>query len=123
LTRDQLNSGRGRRQSPARLAGHARPLNRATNAGTAGHAGIEAQPIYVMVNTKKGNMQKREIKKIATVLKKMSVGDKLTLVEILISFEKQGNYSACGLYQMIRNKHPELWEREQHRLDMEAQGN
>ena len=68
-------------------------------------------------------MQKKEIKKLATVLKKMSVDDKLTLVEILISFEKQGNYSACGLYQMIRNKHPELWEREQQRLDMEAQGN
>ena len=105
------------------MAEHARRQIRATNAGTAGHAGIEAQPIYVMVNTKKGNMQKREIKKIATILKKMSVGDKLKLVEILISFEKQGNYSACGLYQMIRNKHPELWEREQHRLDMEAQGN
>ena len=53
-------------------------------------------------------MQKREIRKIATILKKMSVGDKLKLVEILISFEKHGNYSACGLYQMIRNKHPEL---------------
>ena len=66
-------------------------------------------------------MQKREIRKIANILKKMSVGDKLKMVEILISFEKQGNYSACGLYQMIRNKHPELWEREQQRLDMEAQ--
>ena len=65
--------------------------------------------------------EKREIRKIATILKKMSVGDKLKLVEILISFEKHGNYSACGLYQMIRNKHPELWEREQQRLDMEAQ--
>ncbi len=68
-------------------------------------------------------MQKKEIKKLANVLKKMSIDDKLTLVEILISFEKQGNYSACGLYQMIRNKHPELWEIEQHRLDMEVQGN
>jgi len=123
LTRDQLSSGRGQAQSPARLAGHARPRTRATNAAAVARAGTGPHLMCVMVNTKKGNMQKREIKKIATILKKMSVGDKLKLVEILISFEKQGNYSACGLYQMIRNKHPELWEREQHRLDMEAQGN
>ena len=56
-------------------------------------------------------MTKREIRKVATKLKNMSVGDKNILAEMLISFEKKGNYSACGLFQTIRNKHPELWER------------
>ena len=56
-------------------------------------------------------MTKREIRKVATKLKNMSVGDKNTLAEMLISFEKKGNYSACGLFQTIRNKHTELWKR------------
>ena len=68
-------------------------------------------------------MNRREIRKVAVKHKNMSVGDKNILAEILVSFEKKGNYSACGLYQSIRNKHPELWDREQHKLDMEVQGN
>jgi len=56
-------------------------------------------------------MTRREIRKVAIKLKNMSVGDKNILAEMLISFEKKGNYSACGLFQTIRNKHPELWKR------------
>ena len=68
-------------------------------------------------------MTKRDIRKVATKLKNMSVGDKWILTDMLISFEKKGNYSACGLFQSIRNRHPELWAREQHKLDMEVRGN
>ena len=50
MTRDQLNSGRGRRQSPARLAGHARPLNRATVAAAVDSAGTGRHQTCVTVN-------------------------------------------------------------------------
>ena len=50
MTRDQLLSGRGRRQSPAEATEPARPQNRATNAGTAGHAGTGPHQTCVMVN-------------------------------------------------------------------------
>ena len=50
MTRDQLSSGRGRRQSPARMAGHARPLNRATVAAAADSAGTGPHQMCVTVN-------------------------------------------------------------------------
>ena len=36
-------------------------------------------------------MTRREIRKVATKLKNMSVGDKWILTDMLISFEKKGN--------------------------------
>ena len=52
MIRDQLNSGHGQAQSPARLAGHARPLNRVTVAAAVAHAGTGGLTMSVMENTK-----------------------------------------------------------------------
>jgi len=50
LTRDQLNNGHGRAQSPAALAGRARPLNRITVAAAVAHAGTGPYQTCVTVN-------------------------------------------------------------------------
>ncbi len=47
-------------------------------------------------------MTKREIRKVATKIKHMSVNDIYILVKMLIDFEEKGNYVAYGLYQNIR---------------------
>jgi len=51
LTKDQLNSGRGRRQLPARKAEPARPLIRRTAAGAADSAGTGQHQTCVTVNS------------------------------------------------------------------------
>ena len=48
---------------------------------------------------------KRDIKKIATRIKNMSVKDIRNLIDILISFEKKGNYTASGIFEYIRMTH------------------
>ena len=50
MTRDQLTSGRGRRQLPAEAPGPARPQIRGTNAAAADNAGTERRQTCVTVN-------------------------------------------------------------------------
>ena len=57
-------------------------------------------------------MSKRDIRKVATLIKGMCVSDLHALADILIDNEdKYGNYNGQGLFQAMKNKHPELWER------------
>ena len=57
-------------------------------------------------------MSKKYIRKVATLIKGMCVSDLHTLADILIDNEnKYGNYNGQGLFQAMKNKHPELWER------------
>ena len=57
-------------------------------------------------------MSKRDIRKVATLIKAMCVSDLHALADILIDNEdKYGNYNGQGLFQAMKNKHPELWKR------------
>tara|TARA_E500000331_G_scaffold346258_1_gene384916 strand:+ start:1853 stop:2092 length:240 start_codon:yes stop_codon:yes gene_type:complete len=71
--------------------------------------------ITINIKNKKSNYKSpslRDIKKVATLIKGMTVVDLHILANILIDNEnKYGNYNGQGLFQAMKNKHPELWDR------------